>query len=409
MSEPVQVEQQQNHYKNIKEEELKESWETILKSSKNINGCSKTPDLFQILSYILILATTLCMFTAVVPIYKSLIAQVVAGIVYCLSLIVLAMIALKLMVWNVSEPHTVKTKFYLERGIRIKFQAPLNHMCPICDSLVGENVHHCKQCNRCVKDLDHHCRWINNCINKENYSYFIFLLYSLFGYLLVSVAMLTSAVVVVMLDQYPVQYGQPLANRNFVIAPCATLVCIKLIIIGLALKLYFFHLWLMRNNMTTLEYIMKQREKEEKSNKVKPKMQSKIQPNKEAPQQPVSDTERMKFRLDANEPTTKRQDSESKDSKKPSPETINSAQVRENPQPMKLFEDRKVIEKQIEANQLKKFKKGEKNSESEVHILSKKLPELKKKKQIAVASSRTSQDNEAPNINNNEEQHPDML
>jgi hypothetical protein len=45
--------------------------------------------------------------------------------------------------------------------------------CNLCASYVLKGSKHCRACNKCVAHFDHHCRWLNNCVaKKSNYRAF---------------------------------------------------------------------------------------------------------------------------------------------------------------------------------------------------------------------------------------------
>ncbi|XP_039359007.1 palmitoyltransferase ZDHHC1 isoform X6 [Mauremys reevesii] len=44
-----------------------------------------------------------------------------------------------------------------------------NRHCHVCDVDVSSKSKHCGTCNKCVCGFDHHCKWLNNCVGERNY------------------------------------------------------------------------------------------------------------------------------------------------------------------------------------------------------------------------------------------------
>ena len=59
--------------------------------------------------------------------------------------------------------------------------------CFKCSIFKSHNIKHCVICDKCCKGFDHHCLWLDNCIGKNNYIYFILILYILFVDILISI------------------------------------------------------------------------------------------------------------------------------------------------------------------------------------------------------------------------------
>ena len=124
--------------------------------------------MLQVASYVLVLLTNGCVYGAAIPVFPMAPVQIAVAVLYCAVEIVLFVQAFRLTFIDPTEKHTVKIKYYRDRGLNVKLMGTFNHYCKICEASVEGGVHHCKQCQRCVKDLDHHCKWINNCIDTQN-------------------------------------------------------------------------------------------------------------------------------------------------------------------------------------------------------------------------------------------------
>ncbi|OCT82238.1 palmitoyltransferase ZDHHC1 [Xenopus laevis] len=162
-----------------------------------------------------------------------------------------------------------------------------NMHCYICEVDVGPKSKHCSICNKCVSNFDHHCKWLNNCVGGKNYWLFFnclisaflgtFLLSTISTYVFVEYfvdpAMLRTSkqfeaiqnlsdVWFVFLPAAPVETKAPA-----ILALAAIVSVMGLITILLIGQLLCFHVYLLWNKLSTYEYIMHQRQKQEiKSN-----------------------------------------------------------------------------------------------------------------------------------------------
>lgn len=48
--------------------------------------------------------------------------------------------------------------------------------CEKCNLIKPDRCHHCSICRACVLKMDHHCPWINNCVSFTNYKFFVLFL-----------------------------------------------------------------------------------------------------------------------------------------------------------------------------------------------------------------------------------------
>lgn len=121
-------------------------------------------------------------------------------------------------------------------------------MCARCLRTKPDRTHHCSQCNKCVLKMDHHCPWVANCIGFHNYKYFLNMLFY---------ASLTCIIVVV--TSYPVflavlaHDGTDLRIAYFVITAFILAIALGILLTGFL----SFHLWLLSNQYTTIEYCEK--------------------------------------------------------------------------------------------------------------------------------------------------------
>ncbi|NWH75957.1 ZDHC1 palmitoyltransferase, partial [Piaya cayana] len=154
-----------------------------------------------------------------------------------------------------------------------------NHHCHICDVDVSAKSKHCGTCNKCVYGFDHHCKWLNNCVGKRNYWFFLnSVLSAILG---LGLLLLVACYVFVEFFVDPMMlrsdwHFDALKNdtdRWFVFLPAAPVetqasallvaagvfILLSLVTVILLGHLLTFHIYLMRNKMTTYEYILQQR------------------------------------------------------------------------------------------------------------------------------------------------------
>lgn len=123
-------------------------------------------------------------------------------------------------------------------------------MCQRCLKCKPDRSHHCSQCNQCILKMDHHCPWVANCIGFYNYKYFMCMLF----YTSVTcnvISMTSHRVVQAVLQREGMPYGM-----QFYVVTAYVLACVFGIIITCFL---LFHIWLISNQYTTIEYCEKRR------------------------------------------------------------------------------------------------------------------------------------------------------
>ena len=138
----------------------------------------------------------------------------------------------------------LQKKAYTENKVLDFNQNDFEFFCDLCQAYVKKSTKHCKRCNRCVNDFDHHCKWVNNCIGKQNYGIFISMLVALLLYLAYAIAVIS---LVISRHDALETHEQVIFWITFVID-----------IVGemLNLNLMLFHIWLIKNGLTTFQYIV---------------------------------------------------------------------------------------------------------------------------------------------------------
>ncbi|XP_051951645.1 palmitoyltransferase ZDHHC15A [Xyrauchen texanus] len=118
--------------------------------------------------------------------------------------------------------------------------------CHLCRLIKPDRCHHCSVCQICVLKMDHHCPWLNNCIGFSNYKFFmLFLLYS-FLYCLLIVTTVTPTCINLWLGKlFDSCVKLHVLFLTLVSAMFAVTLCFLLL----------FHIWLLANNKTTLEWL----------------------------------------------------------------------------------------------------------------------------------------------------------
>lgn len=67
-------------------------------------------------------------------------------------------------------------------------------------------------------------------------------------------------------------WKEPVHNRNLISVPCIVLATFHFIVGGFSIQLYLYHLWLMKNNLSTLEHILTKRDAQKKVDSPNAKM-----------------------------------------------------------------------------------------------------------------------------------------
>ncbi|KAL4103073.1 hypothetical protein PRIC1_006810 [Phytophthora ramorum] len=154
--------------------------------------------------------------------------------------------------------------------------------CNVCMKYVNNQSRHCRLCDKCVDVFDHHCKWLNNCVGKKNYRFFLGSVVGASVFLAVQIAVGIYLVVELYTNEDDVKahsatsYGCS-TQKDDVKGLCVdgqyhlSLQALRIIhIVLLAFlspwlfmigQLALFHFHLCMENITTYDYIVRQRKR----------------------------------------------------------------------------------------------------------------------------------------------------
>lgn len=247
------------------------------------NGWSLPPHPLQVIAWIVLIVFALFHFVCFVPMLHrswqppayivpgvSLLAHLVCHIVACTI--------------DPADPSVLKKKYPKKTFDRSKHKHVIeNCHCYICQVDVQSRSKHCSLCNKCVSDFDHHCKWLNNCIGGRNYRWFLATLVTAVVVLMLTVMVALAEFIAYYTDQTDRKILQPYrdlgasqshteaeflvfyrtVSHNGWLAMLGVYFVLGLVAIALIIHLFGFHLYLIYHNMSTYDYIIKQRDKEQ--------------------------------------------------------------------------------------------------------------------------------------------------
>lgn len=256
------------------------------------NGWSWPPHPFQFLAWLLYLYFAVTGFGVFVPLLPT--HWIPAGYI-CTGITFVCHLFMHLMAVSIDPAdYNVRAKSYkgpMPVFDRTKHAHVIeNCHCYLCEVDVGPKSKHCSACNKCVASFDHHCRWLNNCVGSRNYWLFLnSVISALLGIVLV-VVIASYVFIEFFLDPSKLRsdkHFQQVRNESVVwfvflpVAPVTTAgpaipalagVTIALGLLSALLlgHLLCFHIYLMWNRLSTYEYIVRQRHRQEARDSRKP-------------------------------------------------------------------------------------------------------------------------------------------
>ncbi|XP_068169693.1 palmitoyltransferase ZDHHC1 [Antennarius striatus] len=248
------------------------------------NGWSWPPHPFQLLAWLLYVYFAIIGFGVFVPLLPA--HWIPAGYI-CMGIMFVFHLCVHLMALSI-DPADYNVRAKASRGPVPAFDRSKhahvieNCHCYLCQVDVGPKSKHCSSCNKCVANFDHHCRWLNNCVGSRNYKLFLHSVLSALGGIVLVLVISSYVFIAFYLDPSKLRSDKHFLSRNetgvwFVFLPVAPLRSAAAVIPGLAAvtislallssvllsHLLCFHVYLMWNRLTTYEYIVHQRHRQD--------------------------------------------------------------------------------------------------------------------------------------------------
>lgn len=220
----------------------------------------------QVVSWVVFGTDVLAYLILVLPMIENQLPKIGIAIVYLISVLVLVASTFKATACNPVDPYVLldESKFNDEELDELPF-------CGLCNGRVQARSKHCRACNKCVASFDHHCMWLNNCIGGENYGAF-FVSVSSVG-VMIGIVLGTIAYQVIDFftneESFEVRLEESLIlngiAREAYFGILILLLFVNIPLWVLDMQLVLLHSFLMHQNLTTYEYIMNKRARDDES------------------------------------------------------------------------------------------------------------------------------------------------
>lgn len=153
-------------------------------------------------------------------------------------------------------------------GLKAISDGAIERLCSDCNAPAGSRTKHCYVCNKCVDVFDHHCMWLNNCIGVKNYRAFLVAIFSAAAFTVVVLATCALVCTSSVTDRQGFELLLARSSARLRV-PWQLLVwflgfvmIVNLPLFVLDMQLVVLHLLLIRQDLTTYEYIVSKYDQE---------------------------------------------------------------------------------------------------------------------------------------------------
>jgi hypothetical protein len=134
--------------------------------------------------------------------------------------------------------------------------------CKTCNEYMPFRTKHCKLCNKCVVGFDHHCLYLNTCVGQKNYKDFFVLISCASLMLAIQIGMSIALYSSSNLEEWVLNTRYFSSLQAYLTASIIfTVIVVGLL--GAVASLLGFHIFISIRGMTTFEWIISEREKED--------------------------------------------------------------------------------------------------------------------------------------------------
>ncbi|KAL7681241.1 putative palmitoyltransferase, DHHC domain-containing protein [Plasmopara halstedii] len=133
------------------------------------NGWDTPFHVLQLATWMVFPAVMVLFFAFYIPVLHKTLA-IVLSILYAVSCLVTVVSVVLCTGSDPADDYIIRPSTFDDA----RESRPENRVyCNVCMKHVNDQSRHCRLCDKCVDVFDHHCKWLNNCVGRKNYRYFL--------------------------------------------------------------------------------------------------------------------------------------------------------------------------------------------------------------------------------------------